>query len=368
MDLKTKYFRGIGLMSGTSLDGIDLAYCEFAVDNSRWNFELLAAETIPYDEQWYARLACIGEQNAETYARTHVYLGHLFGKAVAQWIERNELKPQFVASHGQTIFHQPQRNFTSQIGDGETISSYLSCPVVSNFRNKNVALSGQGAPLVPFGERHLFPDVRLFLNLGGIANISYGELAWDISPCNMVLNWLARQLDPPQHYDADGATAKSGEMIDELFFALESLPYYAQKPPKSLGAEWFEAAVMPLLQDPSWSLADRLHTVTLHVVTRIVDACKSMDIRNTEMLITGGGAHNAFLVGELEQALRHYGIRLQSAPEAVIDFKEAIIFAFLGLNTLLGRPNTLASVTGSDFDVIGGSIHLPPKGWERPIL
>ncbi len=362
-----KRYNGIGLMSGTSLDGIDLAYCEFAETDGRWRFELLAAETIAYDEQWYARLRCLDEQDALAYARTHVYYGHLLGKVLRGFIERNELKPSFVASHGQTIFHQPEKNFTAQIGDGETIASYLPCPLVTNFRNKDVAMGGQGAPLVPFGERHLFSDRKLFLNLGGIANISFSGQAFDVAPCNMALNWLASRLDPAQAFDRDGAAARAGQMDYELYDALENLAYYQQSGPKSLGTEWFTAQVMPLLSQADSPIEDRLKSVVLHIVSRITVALRDLNVHTDTsagpLVVTGGGAHNAYLMEELQKSVAGLGLKIDQLPEAVVDFKEAVIFAFLGLQTLLGRPNALASVTGAYVDVCGGSIHLPSGGW-----
>ena len=358
-----KRYTGIGLMSGTSLDGIDLAYCEFWEGEHGWRFELLGAETIGYDEQWYARLRCLDEQDALAFARTHVYYGHLLGRTLRSFIDRNELKPDFVASHGQTIFHQPDKNFTAQIGDGETIVSYLPCPLVTNFRNKDVAMGGQGAPLVPFGERHLFPDRQLFLNLGGIANLSFAGQAFDVVPCNMGLNWLAHLLDPAQVLDVDGAAARSGQMDYGLYDALENLPFYQQTGPRSLGTEWFTAEILPLLTGSESPVEDKLKTFVLHIVSRITVALRDLHARNLPIVVTGGGAHNRYLIEELQKSLAGLGIKLDSLPDAVVDFKEAIIFAFLGLQTLLGRPNALATVTGAKLDVCGGSIHLPAGGW-----
>lgn len=359
-----KRYTGIGLMSGTSLDGIDLAYCEFSDDQGKWHFELLASETIPYDEQWYARLRCLDEQDARTFARTHVYYGHLLGRTLRDFIIRNELKPQFVACHGQTIFHQPEKNFTAQIGDGETIVAYLQCPLVTNFRNKDVAMGGQGAPLVPFGEHHLFSSHQLFLNLGGIANLSHGGKAFDVVPCNMALNWLANFLDPPQALDREGAAARSGNLDYALYDALEHFPWYAQAGPKSLGTEWFEEHILPVLSHCTSPVEDRLKTYVFHVVSRITVALRDLQVRNLPMMVTGGGAHNVYLMEELQKSLAGLGVTLEALHHAVIDFKEAVIFSFLGLQTLLGQPNILASVTGAHLDVCGGSIHLPTSGWD----
>lgn len=358
-------YQGIGLMSGTSLDGIDLAYCTFSETDAGWELELGIAETVPMEEQWYARLKCLDTADARTYARTDVYWGHYLGRVVQGFVKRHGLRPQFVASHGQTIFHQPQKNYTAQIGDGESMVTYLDCPLVTNFRNGDVALGGQGAPLVPFAERLLFPGHELFLNLGGFANLSApdgagGVLAFDVTVCNMGLNWLCRNLDPPLPYDPDGQLARSGRVDTALLEALDGLAYFGQAPPKSLGTEWFEAEVLPLLAADGLPVADRLRTLTEHVARRTAADLSAPELSGKSLMVTGGGARNGFLVERLADCLKPRGISLAQVPEALVDFKEAVVFAFLGLQTLLGRPNVLASVTGARLDHLGGSIHLPP--------
>ncbi|HHG86503.1 MAG TPA: anhydro-N-acetylmuramic acid kinase [Bacteroidetes bacterium] len=336
--------------------------------DGKWNFEILASETIPIDEQWFARLKCLDEQNAETFAKTNVYFGHYLGRHLASFIERNELRPHFVASHGQTIFHQPGKNFTAQIGDGETIASYLACPLVTNFRNKDVALGGQGAPLVPFGEKWLFPDEKLFLNLGGIANLSFGPLAFDVTVCNMGLNWLSNNLSPALPYDLGGQIARSGNIHPDLYEALEKLEYFRLPAPKSLGAEWFTTQVLPLIANAEIPLPDRLHTLVFHIISRITFDLRELGAQDVALLATGGGVHNTFLMEELEKSIAPRGISIKALPKSVIDYKEALIFAFLGLQTLLGRPNVFASVTGAKCDNVGGSIHLPPGGLSISLL
>lgn len=361
-------YRGIGLMSGTSLDGIDLAYCEFRESNGQWSFDLLRGETVPMDEMWQSRLAHLDQVDARTYARTHVYWGHHLGKTVAEFIDRHSLEPQFVASHGQTIFHEPARNYTAQIGDGETMVTYLPCPLVCNFRNKDVAMGGQGAPLVPFGEQVLWPDVNLFLNLGGIANLSrVGEQdkvkAYDVAVANMALNWLSRQLESPQAYDRGGMVARTGQLQPDLLRALEQLDYYQQTGPKSLGTEWFEAQVMPLIRNDAYPVMDRLFTYVHHLVGQVAASVQQVGGGGGSLMVTGGGARNTYLMEELTQALAEQNVTLVATSEEVIDFKEAIIFGLLGVMTLLGQSNTLSSVTGARQAAPGGSIHLPVSGW-----
>jgi len=348
------------------MDGLDLVCCTFTWEGDQYQFTLDQAESIPFDPRWKGRLLYLEEQSGEIFAKTHVYLGHYFGEAIRGFIDRHSLKPDFVAIHGQTIFHQPDRNFTAQIGDGETVASYLPCPLVSNFRNKDLALGGQGAPLITLGEQHLFPDYRLFLNLGGFSNLTYGATAFDISPCNIVLNHVYRhQVDGKegQDFDRDGALAASGRLAPELLSALNALSYYHKPPPKSLGWEWVQGEVLPILDDWTGTTADLLHTFSVHAARQIGAAVRQVGARDEPMLVTGGGRYHRFLMSQIAAELAPEGIRIvEDVPEGWVDFKEAIVFAFLGLRTLQGRPTTLASVTGAKHDVVTGSIHLPPTG------
>lgn len=359
-----KELTGIGLMTGTSMDGLDLAYCRFYIEEEDgYRFDLLEAETVPFDAVWKSRLAYLHEQSAEVYAKTHVYFGHWLGKATQAFILRNKLKPDFVASHGQTIFHQPQKNFTAQIGDGETLVSYLDCPLVSQFRNKDVALGGQGAPLITLGEHYLFPEYKLFLNLGGISNITYGKLAYDVSPCNLVLNYLTRLIDPNLAYDPEGSLARSGNLQTDLLKALNDLPYYKQASPKSLGWEWIAESVLPLLEQHNHTYEDSLHTFVVHIAQQISLAILQSGLKNERILITGGGRHNVFLIEQIQHELLPFNIQIpEDTSHEIIDFKEAIVFAFLGLRVLTGKYSTLASVTGSTYNTLSGSIHLPATG------
>jgi len=355
-------------MSGTSLDGMDLACCNFTWDGERWSYALIKAQTIAYDETWYARLKCLEDQSALAFAKTNIYYGHLLGKTLSSFISDHQLQPQFVASHGQTIFHQPNKNFTVQIGDGETIASYLSCPLVCNFRNKDVAIGGQGAPLVPFGDRYLFDRYPLCLNLGGIANISSPTMAYDVSVCNMALNWLARNHDSNLEYDVDGQLGRSGRLNPELLQALDGLPYYRTQAPKSLGAEWFQAEFMPLIMPDRIRVVDSMHTVCIHIARQVANALSGHVTHGKEVLVTGGGSHNRFLMDCMEASFRPHDLKIVQADRQTIDFKEAIIFAFLGLQTLLGKPNTMSTATGAPFDSCTGSIHLPATGWKMPLI
>lgn len=361
---------GIGVMTGTSLDAIDLAACYFEIgENDTYSFELVATEAVPIEPLWKDRLIKLPHQSAEIYAKTHVYFGHYLGKHIAAFIEKFQLKPDFVAVHGQTIFHQPEINFTAQIGDGETLVTYLNCPLVCNFRNKDVALGGQGAPLVPIGEKYLFPNQKLFLNLGGFANMTYNKsleikpIAFDVCPCNIVLNEWANKYDANLEYDSDGKIAASGTFYEAFFSDLNGLSYFRQPPPKSLGWEWVAENINPLLHKYELKLPDIMHTYIAHVAFQIARAATKLQVKNENLVVTGGGRHNTFLMENLFLSLQKMNIKIDTTiSNEVIDFKEAIIFAFLGLRTLTLKTNTLSSVTGAKIPSVSGSIHLPPHG------
>jgi anhydro-N-acetylmuramic acid kinase len=364
-------YHGIGLMSGTSLDGVDIAFCQFVIDRSGvWSYQIEKAVTRAYPEEWRRRLATVQDESAEIYARTDVEYGHHLGALLQDFIASHNLSPQFVASHGHTIFHQPGARFTGQIGDGETMAAYLPCPLVTNFRNKDVALGGQGAPLVPFGEEHLFPDTRLFLNLGGFSNLSHDGAALDVSPCNFALNWAVRELDPSLEFDPDGQNAREGKLLPDLLKKLNALDYYHRPAPKSLGREWFEEHFLPLLTEPARTAPrDVLHTLCEHIAEQIFRAAEATKIRDAAIIVTGGGSNNRFLADLLEEKLGRLGITFSDATSAyMIDYKEALIFAFLGLHVLVGRSNTLPKATGARAPSPAGSIHLPIGATRYPIL
>ena len=235
-------------MSGTSVDGIDLCCVEFIGDEEadNWKYTVLCAETVPYSATWRKRLQTAHCCSGQDLAKLHVEYGHLIGEHVHRFMDEHlDIDDiRFVASHGHTVFHQPWNNFTFQLGDGETTAALIECPLVTNFRAKDVALGGQGAPLVHVGERHLFADCNVFLNLGGISNISVSGKAFDIVPCNMLLNYLASKYDPEKQYDLDGDLAREGAVLADVLTKLNSLEYYSQPSPKSLSREWFETELV----------------------------------------------------------------------------------------------------------------------------
>ena len=340
----------VGLMSGTSLDGVDLALC----DISEHGYKVLKATTVPYPAEWRDRQSNLEKATAYEYALANVELGHYMGRLVRDFLKDTTLHVDAVASHGHTIFHRPQLGLTTQIGDGDAISAECNLPVVSNFRTLDVALGGQGAPLVPIGDRLLFGDYDACLNLGGIANISYeseGErIAFDICPCNMALNRLAGRLGLA--YDRDGDNARRGNTHTCLKIKLDDLEYYSQAGPKSLGKEWFEEQFWPLVAGYDLPTEDLLATVNSHIAWQIARVLERKGIKT--LLVTGGGALNSYLIETLEQYSPQTVI---TVPDTLtVNYKEAIIFALLGYLRLRGKVNTLHSVTGARRDSCGGNL------------
>lgn len=341
----------IGLMSGTSLDGLDLCCVHFDFDGT-WHYRIVKAESVDYPDELRRALGSAQDMTALEYARLHSDYGLYLGRQVRAFVERNRLKADMVASHGQTIFHQPSVRFTAQIGSGAGIAAECGIDTVCDFRTTDVALGGQGAPLVPIGDAILFGDYDYCLNLGGFSNISFDggdrRLAYDICPVNYVLNHYAGFCG--QSFDRDGAMARRGKVCDALLSRLNALDFYTQSGPKSLGREWVEAVVYPLVDSYKLPVEDVLATFVEHVAVQI-----GRNVRGGRVLVTGGGARNVFLLERMRAV----------APQAeyivpdslTIDFKEALIFALLGALYVAGRPNCLSSVTGAVRDNIGGCLY-----------
>ena len=346
----------IGVMSGTSLDGVDIAYCEFHKTGDEWSFAIINAETLRYEPHWKNILSGLENKSALEFARIHMEYGHYIGKAVKEFINRNVLEIDFVCSHGHTIFHQPENKLTVQIGSGAAIAAECRLPVVCDFRSVDVALGGQGAFLVPIGDKLLFHQYDFCLNLGGFANISFEEkrerTAFDICPVNIVLNALASQAG--KEYDSNGEMAQSGVLNEQLLMELNELNFYSKTPPKSLGKEWVLRFINPLLEKYSIPLNDKIRTVTEHVAMQISAVLKKSAEKN--MLITGGGAYNQFLIQRIRD-LSSMEIKLPA--DEVIDNKEALIFAFLGVLRMRKQINCLSSVTGAESDNVGGAVYRP---------
>jgi len=350
----TDTYHVIGIMSGTSLDGVDIAFCRFNLKHHEWNYEIIEAKTLPYSPLWRTKLADARNLFAPEFAQLHVDYGHYLGKAVNDFIETNNYKPDFIASHGHTIFHNPSSRLTVQIGSGAAIAAETRQIVICDFRTTDMAFGGQGAPLVPVGDELLFSDYDLYLNIGGFANLSYKSnnkrIAFDICPANIILNMLAQKAG--LEYDADGKVAEHGNIDETLLSTLNQKEYYTQPPPKSLGVEWLYNNLIPHIADSTLSLPDLLRTFTEHIAIQISGAIIIYCIGKT--LATGGGVHNKFLVKRINSMLNN---DLIIPDPQIIDYKEALIFAFLGVLRFRNENNCLKSVTGAGFDNCGGAIY-----------
>jgi anhydro-N-acetylmuramic acid kinase len=345
----------IGVMSGTSLDGLDIAICDFKLRNNKWIFSIKKAHTVKYSKSFKTKLQIAPTLSGERLTFLDVELGRFIGTEVNRFCKKHNCKPHLVASHGHTVFHQPQKSMTLQIGNGAFIAACCKTTVVSHFRTLDVALKGQGAPLVPIGDELLFKNYDACLNLGGFANISFSQnrkrIAFDICPVNLVLNALANQLN--KEYDDAGEIAKSGELNPSLLKQLNNLSFYKKEGPKSLGVEWVNNYVFPLLKNDS--VPNLMRTFCEHASTQIANTINKTP-KIEKVLATGGGAYNAFLIQLINQKANQ---SLLVPDKNTIEYKEALIFAFLGLLRFMEKTNTLKSVTGAIKDSSGGAIYLP---------
>jgi len=351
-----KEYKVIGIMSGTSLDGIDLAYCTFLFKDQRWHYLIHHAQTIPYDKEWKAILSQLPERNNDEIQKVNIDYGMSIGQSTASFIKAHSINPDFIASHGHTVFHDPAQGLTLQVGDGKTIADITGITVINDFRREDLKLGGQGAPLVPIGDRLLFQDYTYCLNLGGFANISFDRsgqrIGFDIGPCNLVLNHLSSLLG--KEYDKDGNLAKEGKVIPPLLEELNAIHYYQEAPPKSLGKEWMDAMVFPIFHNSNEDPVDLLRTSTEHIAYQIARVLE--DDRMNKVLVTGGGAYNKFLI----ERVRDLSVQKIIIPDDLtVQFKEALVFAFLSVLRYRKENNILSSVTGASRDHSAGEICKP---------
>jgi anhydro-N-acetylmuramic acid kinase len=344
-------YKVIGVMSGTSMDGLDLAYCEFEHNEGNWKYTIGAAETIPYNPTWITRLTELHKQPAFVLTKTDLYYGRYIGHCIKTFVTKHQVSVDFIASHGHTIFHNPAEGYTTQIGNGNAIHAESGIPVIYDFRTLDVTLGGQGAPLVPIGDRLLFHEYEACLNLGGFANISYEadgkRRAFDICPCNIILNHVAQQAG--YDYDENGEMAASGIANEQLLGALNDLPFYKRTGAKSLGREWVEQEIWPLVQQYEITIEDLLATFTQHISDQIATVFQTIGAK--KVLFTGGGTYNALLINQLQTK----GNSTVEIPDPkLINFKEALIFAFLGVLRERNEVNALKEVTGARRDSSGG--------------
>ena len=340
-------------MSGTSLDGLDVAYVHFCYENEKWNYEILHAENFPYSAEWQEKLRNSYYQTAEGVAALDAEYGRYLGQKVKAFFQKNNLSEiDFVASHGHTVFHRPDLGYNLQIGNGAHLHAASGLKVVCDFRTLDIAFGGQGAPLVPIGDKLLFSEYDFCLNIGGFANVSFDNenekrIAYDLCPANYCINRLMRTRG--KEYDKDGLTARAGQVNETLFNELNSLEYYQRSAPKSLAQEWVDATIFPLIEKYSDSFENNIATLTEHAAYQISRPFSE----HARVLVTGGGAYNIYL---LERAKSYKNFTFVRPDATIIEFKEALIFAFLGLRRVENLPNCLSSVTGASHDVVSGQM------------
>ncbi|MDD4847268.1 MAG: anhydro-N-acetylmuramic acid kinase [Bacteroidales bacterium] len=342
----------LGLMSGTSLDGLDMAFCTFTKKDANYSFQLLYAETLEYDSTIKKMLQQAPLLSGLELIKADRIYGHYLGKAINSLIKKTHIKPDYVASHGHTVFHVPHEKFTFQMGHGPSIAAECGLPVIFDFRSLDVALDGQGAPLVPIGDQSLFGDYQACVNMGGFSNVSYEQngsrVAFDICPVNFVANFLAQKTLQP--FDKDGLLGKQGVVLPHLLEKFLLLPYHQTPPPKSLGREWVETNFFPIFLNSENQIPDLLRTLYEYIAQQII---RDIPFKNGKVLFTGGGVKNRFLM-QLIQDKASWEVVIPDY--SIIDYKEAIIFAFMAFLKINHQKNCLSSVTGATCNCSAGSI------------
>lgn len=361
-------YRAIGLMSGSSLDGLDIVFAEIEENRGAWSYEIKAADCYEYNEVWKQKLAGAKNLNAQGYFLLHADYGKFLAASVNKFIEENNLfhRVQLIASHGHTVFHEPKNGVTTQLGCGATLAALTGINVVSDLRIIDVALGGQGAPIVPLGEKLLFQGFDFYLNIGGIANISFQHnddfTAFDICAANRILNMLANNEE--KEYDEDGNMAASGAIETKLLDKLNQLNYYTLPAPKSLSNNFGTDVVYPLIKSYDINSFDALRTYTAHIAQQITNAVdklikeKNHNQASYKILITGGGALNNFLVSAIKENLSVLHVEVVIPEQNIILYKEALIMALLGVLRWREENTVLASVTGASRSSIGGAVWI----------
>lgn len=369
-------------MSGTSLDGIDIAACKFWLENEQWKYEIIKAETYNYSAFEINVLKNAFNLTGVSLVALHHHYGNLIGEKVNEFCKKYQIKPDYIASHGHTIFHQPENSvnffnneqsnnaqttndnsndhnsrfngFTFQLGHGANIAAMSGVKTICDFRTSDVAYGGQGAPLVPIGDELLFQEYDFCLNLGGISNISFKQdkvrKAFDIGICNMALNELAQELN--FNFDKDGLLAGTGVVEVILLSQLQEASQNHQLKKQSLGYEWYDKHIKPILSNFSAPTINKLCTYCEFIAWQIA----ALLTDKAKVLVTGGGAKNKFLMACIQNKTK---ANILIPDELTIDFKEALIFAFLGMLRVDEQPNSFKAVTGAKINAKGGCIYLP---------
>lgn len=350
-------------MSGSSLDGLDIAFVQLQENGGKWNFEILHTDCYEYNSEWIAKLKNAVSLSALDYQLLHTEYGHYLGKQVNIFIEKNNLHHQvnLISSHGHTTFHVPEKLMTAQLGDGAAIAAQAQLPVVTDLRAMDLALGGQGAPIVPIGEKLLLDDYTYFLNLGGIANISANIndrlVAFDVCAANRVLNMLVEEKGSA--FDDGGKIASAGNIDNDLLQKLNALEYYDLPYPKSLANDFGIETVFPIIKKSLLGVEDAMRTYVEHIVFQIKNAIQDqLPSGDGQLLATGGGAFNTFLVERLKAVLNEINIEVIIPGKNLVNYKEALIMALIGTLRWREEYNVLSSVTGAKRNSIGGALWL----------
>jgi anhydro-N-acetylmuramic acid kinase len=348
-------YRVTGLMSGSSMDGVDLACCDLVREGESWRYKILAAQTFPYETELRSKLEQACHWNLEDIHKLDRDLGIFYSRLLNRFHKKEKLKPDYIASHGHTILHDPGRGITLQAGNGMIMAGRTGITVINDFRKEDVAQGGQGAPLVPLGDKLLFSGYDGCLNLGGFANISYDNpgglrMAYDLCPANMALNWVAALKG--KAYDRNGIMGRHGVIREDILEQMNQLDFYRITGPKSLGREWFLEQFMPILKQSRYPVEDLMSTLQEHLAEQISRGINEAGIGS--LLVTGGGALNGSLIERIKMHTRAF---LEIPEDSLVHYKEALIFALLGILKIRGEINCLSSVTGGRKDLSAGTIH-----------
>ena len=355
-------------MSGSSLDGLDIVFAELEESRGTWRFNINAATCYEYNTEWKQKLASAKNLSAHEYFLLHAAYGKYLAECVNKFINENSLhhRVQLIALHGHTVFHHPDAGVTTQLGCGATLAALTGINVVSDLRIIDVALGGVGAPIVPMGEKLLFPGFDFYLNIGGITNISFQHeksfIAFDVCSANRVLNMLAQQQG--KEYDENGNIAAGGQLIKPLFEKLNALDYYMLAAPKSLSNNFGTDVIYPLIQSVNVSTEDALRTYTEHIAYQLKKSAQNLIANKTDeqnsfkLLVTGGGAFNKFLIKNLNENLASSNIEVIIAENNIVLYKEALIMALLGVLRWREENTVIASVTGASRSSIGGAVWI----------
>lgn len=357
-------YKVIGLMSGSSLDGLDIVYTLLDETRGQWKFDIQEAECIQYNDEWRSKLRNAQQLSVPEFLKLNTAYGRWIGERVNEFITKHGIDHQvhFIASHGHTVFHDPANHTGCQIGEGATIAAVTGLPVISDLRNLDLALGGQGAPIVPIGDKLLFGKFDYWLNIGGIANITVRDgdtmRAFDVCPANQILNALAEREGKP--FDYEGELARQGRIIPHVLSRLNAQGFYKQEAPKSLSNEMARDLVFPILFESSHDNKDMLRTMVQHIADQVAEAVKRYYTGKPEagLLVTGGGALNNFLAEQIRETLSPMGINAIVPYEQVAQYKEALVMALIGALRWREETNVTGNVTGAQRDSIGGALWM----------